>query len=119
MPFRSAKDRPKSKTEPFPDIGRAICASGRLMFQIIGAMAEFERALIQERVRAGIRNARAKGRRLGRPSKYIDTSAIEALRSKGASWREIAAKLSVGLGTVYRMRRLSGQTKTGVIDVTD
>ena len=41
--------------------------SGRLMFQIIGAMAEFERALIQERVRAGLRNARAKGKRLGRP----------------------------------------------------
>ena len=38
--------------------------SGRLMFQIIGAMAEFERALIQERVRAGLRNARAKGKRL-------------------------------------------------------
>ena len=36
--------------------------SGRLMFQIIGAMAEFERSLIQERVRAGLRNARSKGR---------------------------------------------------------
>src|SRR5215468_11168966 len=41
--------------------------SGRLMFQIIGAMAEFERALITERVKAGVRNARAKGRKLGRP----------------------------------------------------
>jgi DNA invertase Pin-like site-specific DNA recombinase len=41
--------------------------SGRLMFQIIGAMAEFERSLIQERVCAGLRNARAKGRTLGRP----------------------------------------------------
>jgi DNA invertase Pin-like site-specific DNA recombinase len=41
--------------------------SGRLMFQIIGAMAEFERALIVERVRAGLRHAQAKGRRLGRP----------------------------------------------------
>ena len=41
--------------------------SGRLMFQIIGAMAEFERALIQERVRAGLRNARAKGKHIGRP----------------------------------------------------
>ena len=40
--------------------------SGRLMFQIIGAMAEFERALIQERVRAGLRNARNKGKKLGR-----------------------------------------------------
>jgi DNA invertase Pin-like site-specific DNA recombinase len=38
--------------------------SGRLMFQIIGAMAEFERALIQERVRAGLRHARAQGKRL-------------------------------------------------------
>ena len=42
------------------------------MFQIIGAMAEFERALIQERVRAGLRNARAKGRRLGRPRVIVD-----------------------------------------------
>ena len=40
--------------------------AGRLMFQIIGAMAEFERALIQERVKAGLRNAKAKGVRLGR-----------------------------------------------------
>jgi len=46
--------------------------SGRLMFQIIGAMAEFERALIQERVRAGLRNARAKGRRLGRPRRIVE-----------------------------------------------
>jgi hypothetical protein len=41
--------------------------SGRLMFHVIGAMAEFERSLIQERVCAGLRNARAKGRVLGRP----------------------------------------------------
>jgi DNA invertase Pin-like site-specific DNA recombinase len=41
--------------------------SGRLMFQIIGAMAEFERSLIQERVRAGLQHARSKGQRLGRP----------------------------------------------------
>jgi DNA invertase Pin-like site-specific DNA recombinase len=51
--------------------------SGRLMFQIIGAMAEFERALIQERVRAGLRNARAKGRRLGRPRVIVDASKIQ------------------------------------------
>ncbi len=41
--------------------------SGRLMMQLLGAMAEFERALIQERVKAGLRNAKAKGVRLGRP----------------------------------------------------
>src|SRR5450755_4819469 len=54
--------------------------SGRLMFQIIGAMAEFERALIQERVRAGLRNARAKGRRLGRPRVIVDASQIASLQ---------------------------------------
>src|SRR5213083_2737323 len=47
-------------------------ASGRLLFQLVAAMAEFERSLIQERVRAGIRNARAKGRRLGRPPLDVD-----------------------------------------------
>src|SRR5947209_8002938 len=63
--------------------------SGRLMFQIIGAMAEFERALIQERVRAGLRNARTKGRRLGRPRVVVDASQIASLRAQGRSWAEI------------------------------
>ena len=57
--------------------------SGRLMFQIIGAMAEFERALIQERVRAGLRNARAKGRRLGRPRVIVDASRIASSARSG------------------------------------
>ncbi len=64
--------------------------SGRLMFQIIGAMAEFERALIQERVKAGLRNAQAKGKRLGRSCRVVDASRIAALRESGASWRAIA-----------------------------
>lgn len=76
--------------------------SGRLMFQIIGAMAEFERSLIQERVRAGLRNAKAKGKKLGRPRVFVDESKIEALRDCGASWREIAEKLGLGVGTVHR-----------------
>ena len=46
--------------------------SGRLMFQIIGAMAEFERSLIQERVRAGLQNARAHGKQLGRPRRIVN-----------------------------------------------
>jgi DNA invertase Pin-like site-specific DNA recombinase len=77
--------------------------SGRLMFQIIGAMAEFERSLIQERVRAGLRNAKAKGRRLGRPRADINEVEVLALRKSGASWRAIAEKLGVGLGTVHRI----------------
>jgi DNA invertase Pin-like site-specific DNA recombinase len=76
--------------------------SGRLMFQIIGAMAEFERALIQERVRAGLRHAKSKGTRLGRPRVFVSESRIESLRASGASWRAIAKELGVGMGTVVR-----------------
>ena len=76
--------------------------SGRLMFQIIGAMAEFERALIQERVRAGIRNARAKGKRLGRPRVVVDASRVASLRTRGDSWSQIQAELGVSKGTAQR-----------------
>ncbi len=73
--------------------------SGRLMFQIIGAMAEFERSLIQERVRAGLRNARAKGKKLGRPKKAVNVTRIAALRAQGRSWSEISALMGMGRGT--------------------
>jgi DNA invertase Pin-like site-specific DNA recombinase len=76
--------------------------SGRLMFQIIGAMAEFERSLIQERVKAGLRNARAKGKRLGRPPRIVNVDTIALLRSQGESWRAISDSLGVGLATLYR-----------------
>ena len=77
--------------------------SGRLMFQIIGAMAEFERSLIQERVRAGLRNARAKGKRLGRPRAVVDAGRISSLRAAGASWRAISQELGIGVATAYRV----------------
>ena len=70
--------------------------SGRLMFQIIGAMAEFERALIQERVRAGLRNARAKGKRLGRPRLFVSATKIADLRSHGCSWARQEPRLLLG-----------------------
>lgn len=76
--------------------------SGRLMFQIIGAMAEFERALIQERVRAGLRNARAKGRRLGRPRVIVDAARIASLRELGRSWSQITDEIGVSKGTAQR-----------------
>src|SRR5579862_4573061 len=76
--------------------------SGRLMFQIIGAMAEFERALIQERVRAGLRNARAKGKRLGRPRLMPDTSRIARLRGSGLSWRAVAREMGLSVRSVRR-----------------
>jgi DNA invertase Pin-like site-specific DNA recombinase len=76
--------------------------SGRLMFQIIGAMTEFERALIQERVRAGLRNARAEGRRLGRPRVIVDGARIASLRAMGYSWAEIKGQTGISKGTAQR-----------------
>lgn len=76
--------------------------SGRLMFQIIGAMAEFERSLIQERVRAGLRNAKLKGKTLGRPPLTLDRDRIARLRASGASIREISAQLDVSTATIHK-----------------
>jgi DNA invertase Pin-like site-specific DNA recombinase len=76
--------------------------SGRLMFQIIGAMAEFERALIQERVRSGLRNAKAKGKRLGRRPVSVDITKVATLRAAGHSWATISSKTGIGVGTLYR-----------------
>jgi DNA invertase Pin-like site-specific DNA recombinase len=57
--------------------------SGRLMFKIIGAMAESERSLIQERVRAGLRNAKLKGKTLGRPRRIVNGDEMTRLREQG------------------------------------
>lgn len=69
--------------------------SGRLMFQIIGAMGEFERNLIRERVRAGMAHARAKGRKMGRTARVVDMSVVAARRSAGESLRSIARDMGV------------------------
>jgi DNA invertase Pin-like site-specific DNA recombinase len=78
--------------------------SGRLLFQIVGAMAEFERSLIQERVKAGIRNARAKGLKLGRPERGFDFVHIAELRARNPSpsWRELAREFDTDAGTLHR-----------------
>ena len=77
--------------------------SGRLMVQIIGAMAEFERSLIVERVRAGIRNAKVSGKRIGRPKVTVDAAArIAVLRAQGHSWSTICRETSIGKGTAQR-----------------
>jgi DNA invertase Pin-like site-specific DNA recombinase len=77
--------------------------TGRLMFQVVGAMAEFEKALIQERVKCGLKNARANGQQLGRPRRVVSNDQLLRLKAQGASLREIATKLGIGYGTV-RMR---------------
>ena len=58
-----------------------------------------------ERVRAGLRHARAKGKRLGRPRKSIDVDQINSLRASGQSWRSIAGMMKLSVGTVYAAAR--------------
>jgi DNA invertase Pin-like site-specific DNA recombinase len=87
--------------------------SGQLMFHVVGAMAQFERALIQERVRAGLRNAKAKGKRLGRPRVIVDETTILAMRDSGASWRTVSVKLGIGLGTAHRIAQRRSKNPCG------
>jgi DNA invertase Pin-like site-specific DNA recombinase len=83
---------------------------GKCVFTVLGAVAELERSLIVERVKAGLRNARAKGKKLGRPRRVLDASRINALRAQGVGWRAIAKQMGVGVGTLYR--RAPGCSKT-------
>jgi DNA invertase Pin-like site-specific DNA recombinase len=70
------------------------------LFTIVSAVAQLERDLIRERVSAGIRNARANSKKLGRPKNAVDRERILKLKAEGHSLRQIAAKLGVGYGTV-------------------
>jgi len=76
--------------------------TGKMVFTVLGAVAELERSLIAERVRAGLRNAVAKGKTLGRPRAKLDTARIASLRSAGRSIREIAAELGCSAGLVHK-----------------
>jgi DNA invertase Pin-like site-specific DNA recombinase len=78
--------------------------SGRAMFQMCGVFAEFERAMIRERVNAGLARARAKGKRFGRPPIAPTVEArIRELRAQGFGKIKIAKTIGVGVGTVQRV----------------
>lgn len=81
--------------------------SGRAMFQMLGVFGEFERAIIRERVHAGLARARAEGTQLGRPAKIASDAgrvkAMKAARAAGKSIRAIAAEFDVGIGTAQRL----------------
>ena len=82
---------------------------GKMVFTVLGAVAELERSLIAERVRAGLRNARAKGTRLGRPPVRLDPSRVAQLRSQGRTIREIADVLGVSRSLVHKTLAHHGQ----------
>jgi DNA invertase Pin-like site-specific DNA recombinase len=84
--------------------------SGKLVFNIIGAVAEFERDIISERVRAGLANARIKGKKLGRPQipKSYQKKII-ALKNQGLSNRAIGRQLSISESTVRNWLRFESK----------
>ena len=77
-------------------------STGRLMFQLLGAFAEFERNLIRERVKAGLANAKAKGAKLGRPSPEFDENELVRLRKSGLTIRRIAERLNLRKSFVHK-----------------
>ena len=93
--------------------------TGKMIFTVLGAVAELERSLIVERVKAGLRNARAKGKKLGRPRADIRESEIEKLRASGASWRAIAKETGFGVGTVHRIAQRRSKNLFRPISVAD
>ena len=78
--------------------------SGKAMFGMMGVFAEFERSLIQERVKAGLQRAKTQGKRLGRPPvPPIQVEKIKRLRTEGLSYRKIAHRMDLSVCTVHRL----------------
>lgn len=78
--------------------------AGKALFQMCGVFAEFERSMIQDRVKAGLARAKAQGKKLGRPriAPSIERK-VHAARTKGMGMKAIARKLGIGTGTVQRI----------------
>jgi DNA invertase Pin-like site-specific DNA recombinase len=78
--------------------------AGKMMFQMCGVFAEFERSMIQERVKAGLRRAKAQGKTLGRPkvTEKVERAVLTA-RAEGTGKRKIARQLGIGVSTVNRI----------------
>lgn len=89
---------------------------GEAMFTIISAMSQLERDIIRERVKGGLRRAKAKGKRLGRPGANIDIEEAKRLKGEGLSLRAIGERLKVSksylsgvLGTVHKTPLKTGK----------
>jgi DNA invertase Pin-like site-specific DNA recombinase len=76
--------------------------TSRLLLHILAAVAEFERELIKERVSAGLKHAKTKGVRIGRPRRVFDRQRALDMRGQGMSLPAIARELGIGYGTVVR-----------------
>ena len=107
----------EARSVGFQSLSEAIdttTAGGKLIFHVMGALAEFERSLISERTRAGMASARSRGRHIGRPPALTKEEVAEvrrALRAETATMGRLAKRYGVSLSTI---RRAAGrQTKGG------
>src|ERR1700688_4697626 len=88
--------------------------TGKMVFTILGSVAELERSLIGERVKAGLRNAKARGTRLGRPPlKELTAADVRQLRRdrrrSNLSFKELASKHGVSTRTAFQLRKSKGE----------
>ena len=83
--------------------------TARLILHILASVAEFEREMIRERVKAGMSAAKHRGTRCGRPKLELDRARILKLRKSGASVRAIAKQLEISVGTVHGILSPKGQ----------
>jgi DNA invertase Pin-like site-specific DNA recombinase len=90
---------------------------GRAMVVIVGAIAELERSLIVERVRAGMRRAKLEGRRIGRTPMNIDREQVVRDRRSGMSLRQVARNHGISRASVCRLMKESG-TAAHVVSAT-
>ncbi len=91
-----------SATEPHMD---STTPQGRLMRNIMATIAEYERELIRERVKAGQELARSKGVRFGRPARLVDLEELRRRRAEGQGWRRIARAMKTPTSTLRRKWR--------------
>ena len=87
----------------FLSVGESVDTStplGKMIFTVLGAVAELERSLIKERVAMGLERARKEGKQHGRPKRIFDREKAQQLRDEGKSYREIGRILNVNKGTV-------------------
>jgi DNA invertase Pin-like site-specific DNA recombinase len=101
--------------ETFKALGVEFCSfseqldtstpAGKMVFTVLGAVAELERSLIADRVRAGLRNARTKGKKLGRPSVPVCGSEIRQLLCEGRTMAEVGEMIGVSAATICRRAR--------------
>ena len=87
----------------FLSLGESVDTStpmGKMIFTVLGAVAELERSLIKERVAMGLERARKEGKPHGRPKRFFDRVKAQRLRDEGKSYREIGKILDVNKGTV-------------------